>query len=75
MGLTGGDINGNFSHNVFTATGGMTPVDLDAGEEILSLAFRGTISVHGVPDGGSTLLFLTASGGLLVRCRRVFAHT
>jgi hypothetical protein len=27
LGLTNSDINGNFSHNIFTATGGMNIVD------------------------------------------------
>ncbi len=59
LGLTTSDINGNFSHNIFTSTGGMNVVDLDAGGEILSLAIRGDIStggVTGVPDSGSLCL-------------------
>jgi hypothetical protein len=58
LGLTVGDINGNFSHNVFTSTGGMNVVDRDAGGEILSLAWRGQIGPSGVPDPGSSLLLL-----------------
>jgi len=56
LGLTNSDINGNYSHNIFTATGGMNVVDVDAGGEILSLAWRGTISVHGVPEPATMLL-------------------
>jgi len=41
MGLVLSDVNGNFSHSVFTKTGGMDPVDLDAGQEIMSLVKRG----------------------------------
>ena len=48
LGLTNSDINGNFSHNVFTSTGGLTIVDADAGGEILSLAGRGAVSPGGV---------------------------
>jgi hypothetical protein len=65
LGLIASDINGNFSHNIFTSTGGMTPVDLDAGGEILSLAWSGPIGQHGVPDAASTLLLLTAALALL----------
>jgi hypothetical protein len=74
LGLVNGDINGNFSHNIFTSTGGMTPVDRDAGGEILSLAWRGGITTGGVPDGGSSLLLLglgsVALGSLRLRWRR-----
>jgi hypothetical protein len=48
LGLANGDINGNFSHNIFTATGGMNVVDHDAAGEVLSLDFRGQIGVTGV---------------------------
>jgi hypothetical protein len=65
LGLSNSDINGNFSHNIFTSTGGMIPVDLDAGGEILSLAWSGPIGQHGVPDAASTLLLLTAALALL----------
>lgn len=45
LGLVNSDINGNFSHNFFTATGGMEPVDLLNGNTArpLSLAFSGLI--------------------------------
>ncbi len=77
LGLSTTDINGNFSHNIFTSTGGMTVVDRDAGGEILSLATRETITVHGVPDAVSTLLLVSAAFGCLVmasvRRRRALA--
>jgi hypothetical protein len=74
LGLTTSDINGNFSHNIFTSTGGMTPVDYDARGEILSLGWRGSISIGGVPDAGSSLLLLGASlAGLLGLYRRLQA--
>ncbi|HYL65710.1 MAG TPA: hypothetical protein VEU72_01000 [Nitrosopumilaceae archaeon] len=50
IGLTNGDINGNFFHNVFTSGGGMGIVDLDPNNEILSLAERG----DAVGNGGVT---------------------
>ena len=53
LGLLTSDINGNFSHNVFTATGGMTVVDRDSSNQILSLAFSGELTAGGVVGGGS----------------------
>jgi hypothetical protein len=44
LGLTNSDINGNFSHNIFTTTGGLDVVDIDATGEILSLASRGQLA-------------------------------
>jgi hypothetical protein len=69
LGLTTSDINGNYSHNIFTATGGMTPVDYDAGGEILSLATRQTITTHGVPETANTLTLIAAVFGLFVFVR------
>jgi hypothetical protein len=44
-------INGNFSHNVFSTTGGLKVVDVDASQRILSLATRGEqICSTGVPQ-------------------------
>jgi hypothetical protein len=40
LGLTNADVNGNASHNIFTSTGGLTAVDLDASGNIMSLAGR-----------------------------------
>ena len=48
LGLTNSDINGNFSHNIFTGTGGMSAVDLDAQGRILSLATRSRVTDTGV---------------------------
>ncbi len=59
LGLVNSDINGNFSHNVFTSTGGLNIVDHDAGGEILSLAGRGNVTPGGVgtiPEPSSILL-------------------
>jgi hypothetical protein len=44
LGLTNSDINGNFSPNIFTATGGMNVVDRNAAGQILSLDFRGNVT-------------------------------
>jgi hypothetical protein len=61
LGLTTSDINGNFSHNIFTATGGMNIVDKDSSGEILSLAYRGKFTTGGVvPEPGSALLLGSA---------------
>jgi len=49
IGLTNPDINGNYSHNIFTGAGGLDVIDIDSGGEVLSLAVRGKyISAHGV---------------------------
>jgi hypothetical protein len=55
LGLVNSDINGNFSHNIFTATGGLDVVDVDATGEILSLAGRGQFSMGGITPEPSTL--------------------
>lgn len=71
MGLLPSDINGNFSHNIFTSTGGMDPVDFDANGEILSLATRSTITRTGVPDAFTTLpVFAMTLGLVLWQSRR-----
>jgi len=38
LGLTGSDVSGNVSHNIFTSTGGLQAVDTDPGGNIISLA-------------------------------------
>jgi hypothetical protein len=58
MGLTTDDVNGNYSHSIFTANGGLSPVDLDPDGEPVSLATSpqpGTASSLGPIDvlGGS----------------------
>lgn len=82
LGLTNSDINGNFSHNVFDSTGGLSIVDTDPAGEILSMAGRGQINADTglVPEPASIGLF---SAGLvfalclfvgpgLPGCRRLF---
>jgi hypothetical protein len=50
LGLLNSDVNGNFSHNFFSSTGGMSAVDLFNGDANtpLTLAFRGQIDTGGV---------------------------
>jgi len=73
LGLTNADINGNFSHNVFTSTGGMNVVDIDAGGEILSLATRSQVTSGGVVPEPSALLLISSGlaglGGFMWRQR------
>ena len=73
LGLVDSDVNGNFSHNIFTATGGMEPVDLRNGDpnQILSLAFKGTLSTGGViPEPATGLVLLFGVGAAAAMRRR-----
>lgn len=70
FGLTDADINGNFSHNVFLATGGMSIVDVSPTGEILSLAFRGQIGPTGVIPEPATWMLLGTGLCALRRRRR-----
>jgi hypothetical protein len=80
LGLVDADVNGNFSHNYFSATGGMSAVDLFNGDPNLplSLAYRGQIGPAGVvPEPGSFLLLgmgLAGYGMLRARRRRARAE-
>jgi hypothetical protein len=71
LGLLTTDINGNFSHNIFTATGGMSVVDRDAAGDILSLAFSGQLGQGGVvPEPGVLLLTGGAFAALVLLKRK-----
>ena len=73
LGLLTSDINENFSHAVFTATGGMSIVDTDSAGEILSLAFRGLFGLAGVaviPEPSTLILFAFGLAGLAAVGRR-----
>jgi hypothetical protein len=70
LGLTNLDVNGNASHNVFTQTGGMNVVDLDASGRILSLAYRGQIGTTGVVPEPATLCLLFFGALPLLRRRK-----
>jgi len=61
IGLTNSDINGNFSHNVFTSTGGLGIVDTDPANEILSLAARGEVTPAGIVPEPSSLTMVAIS--------------
>ena len=74
LGLTDADVNGNFSHNYFAATGGMNPVDLfnELRDRPLTLAFDGQIGEGGVvPEPTTCALFgIGLFGFALTRRRR-----
>lgn len=64
LGLTNADVNGNFSHNYFASTGGMTAVDYFNGQTDtpLTLAYTGRIGVTGVvPEPATPALVLGAA--------------
>ena len=60
LGLADADVNGNFSHNLFSVTPGMQIVDLFNGDPTkpLSLAFRGRVTPGGPVPEPTTLLLL-----------------
>jgi hypothetical protein len=75
LGLVAGDVNGNFSHNFFSSTGGMSAVDLFNGDPSmpLTLAFRGQIDTGGVvpiPEPETYALMLAGLGALGMVARR-----
>ena len=73
LGLVNSDVNGNFSHNYFSGTGGLIPVDLFNGDpnRPLSLAFRGRVTDDGaVPEPASVLLMAVGLGIGAYRRRR-----
>jgi len=72
LGLVNSDVNGNFSHNFFASTGGMSPVDLFNGNPTmpLSLAFRGQVGVGGAVPEPSTILLLGSGLACLCIARR-----
>ena len=78
LGLTNSDINGNYSHTIFTQTSGLSILDVDGEGNILSLAGRGNIDPENglarVPEPSSTLGLLTFGvfcvGSLLKRKRQ-----
>ncbi len=72
LGLTTADINGNYSHNVFTATGGMNVVAFDQNQNVLSLDYRGQISPGGVTPEPATWMLLGTGlciGAIVRHCK------
>ncbi len=76
LGLVTADVNGNFSHNYFSSTGGLSVVDLFNGNPNipLTLAFRGQIDtggvVPGIPEPETYALMLAGLGALGMAARR-----
>ena len=70
LGLTTSDVNGNFSHDYFSATGTFLPVDLFNGDATmpLSLAFRGDLVQE--PEPGTVVLVGIGCAGLAARRRK-----
>jgi hypothetical protein len=63
LGLTNADVNGNASHNIFTAwSSGLQPVNFDAQGRVMTLAGRLII-----PSPGGLALF---AGGFVLAARR-----
>jgi hypothetical protein len=77
LGLTNFDVNGNFSHNYFATTGGMTPVDLFNGDpnRPLSLATRSTVGPGGVIPEPATVVLIGLGIASLVVLRRRNSYT
>jgi hypothetical protein len=69
LGLTGADVNGNFSHAVFTSTGPFQIVDQDASAQVVSIAFAGSIP----EPNGLTLAVAGVAAALVTTRRRWYA--
>jgi hypothetical protein len=74
LGLTNADVSSNFSHNIFDDTFGLSIVDIDSSQNILSLAGRGIIDpdtgIGVVPVPAAFWLFGTALIGFIGVSRR-----
>jgi hypothetical protein len=53
VGLTDADVNGNFSHNIFTSAGELNVVDNDADGNVVTLATRGEVICSGITPKAS----------------------
>ncbi|MBV9923928.1 MAG: PKD domain-containing protein, partial [Acidobacteria bacterium] len=62
MGLTDSDVSGNFSHNIFTTTGGMSVIDRDPFNNFLSLAVRGKHITSAGADGNDAPIVSAGQG-------------
>jgi hypothetical protein len=77
LGLVDSDVNGNFSHNFFSSTGGMSAVDLFNGnvQMPLTLAFRGQIGQTGViPEPETYALMAVGLLAIALLRRRARQH-
>jgi len=67
LGLLDSDVNGNFSHNIFTSVpAGLLPVDLDADDNVMSVAGRTQLSVP-EPETLSLLAVALLALGMALR--------
>lgn len=70
LGLTTSDINGNFAHNCFDGSYGLSVVDRDPTGRIVTLAGTGTVTPIGVPEPASVMLLVIGLGALATKARR-----
>ena len=65
LGLTAADVNGNFSHAVFTPSGPFQIVDQDAAGQVITIAFAGLI-----PEPSGLVLGVVGFAGAFMSKRR-----
>ncbi len=66
LGLTPNDVNGNFSHAIFTSYAGFEVVDQDAADSVVTIALSGSI-----PEPSAALLAGLALASTVLSRRRV----